>query len=171
VDALDGTADVAGTVIMTHPGPDPGGRAVRDATLAAAAALSNVIAVPALGVWYPGVLAASDVVVGNSSSGIIEAASVDVPAVDVGIRQAGRLRATSVIHVEDGRESVAAGVRAALNGPRQQDTINPYGDGRAAARIADLILRTRRPAGPKRFLDLDPRAIHEADEKETLPDE
>lgn len=171
VDALLGTAEAAASVIVTHPGPDPGGHAVRDALLAAADGLPNVVVVPALGARYPAVLAACDVVVGNSSSGIIEAATVDVPAVDVGTRQAGRLRASTVRHVEDGRENVRAEVVAALAAPRPDGTLNPYGDGRAAARIAELILQTRRPAGPKRFRDLDPGAVRRADQKETLPDE
>ncbi|WP_425956287.1 UDP-N-acetylglucosamine 2-epimerase [Xylanimonas sp. McL0601] len=157
LDALAGTAEAAGTVILTHPGPDPGGHAVRDALLAAVETFPNVVAVPALGSRYPRVLAACDVVVGNSSSGIIEAASADVPAVDVGARQAGRLRAATVVHVEDGRENVSAGIRKVLEGPRPHHTVNPYGDGHAAARIAELIVQVRRPAGPKRFHDLDAR--------------
>jgi UDP-N-acetylglucosamine 2-epimerase (non-hydrolysing) len=170
VDALRGTADAAATVILTHPGPDPGGHAVRDALLAEVEGLPNVVAVPALGARYPRVLAACDVVVGNSSSGIIEAATVDVPAVDVGTRQAGRLRAATVTHVDDGRDNVRAGVLAAFAAPRPDGTINPYGDGRAAARIAELILQTRRPAGPKRFRDLDPGAAPGGPEGD-LPDE
>jgi UDP-N-acetylglucosamine 2-epimerase (non-hydrolysing) len=171
VDALIGTADIAATVIATYPGPDPGGLQVRDAMLAVVDSLPNAIAVPALGARYPQVLAACDVVVGNSSSGIIEAASVDVPAIDVGMRQAGRLRASTVLHVDDGRENVSEGLRRVLGRPRPHDTINPYGDGRAAFRIAELIARARRPAGPKHFHDLDLRGIREADQKETLPDE
>lgn len=156
VDALVGTAEASGTVIATYPGPDPGGQAVREALLAAVETLPNVVAVPALGSRYPAALAACDVVVGNSSSGVIEAATVNVPAVDVGTRQAGRLRAASVSHVDDGRENVKAAVLAALAGPRPHDTINPYGDGRAGAYIAELILPLRRPAGPKRFRDVQP---------------
>jgi len=171
VDALRGTSEAAATVILTHPGPDPGGHAVRDALLAAAKTLPNVSVVPALGSRYPRMLAACDVVAGNSSSGVIEAAMVNVPAVDIGIRQAGRLRASSVSHVDDGFENVKRGVERALAAPRPSDTINPYGDGRAAARIAELILQARRPAGPKRFRDLDARVIHSAEQKETLPDE
>ncbi|WP_243063533.1 UDP-N-acetylglucosamine 2-epimerase [Humibacter sp. RRB41] len=171
VDALLGTADAAATVIVTHPGPDPGGYAVRDALLTAVETLPNVVAVPALGARYPRVLAACDVVVGNSSSGIIEAATVNVPAVDVGTRQTGRLRAATVTHVDDGRENVKAGVQRALASPHPHGTMNPYGDGRAAARIAELILQIRRPAGPKRFRDLDARVIRRADQKETLHDE
>ncbi|GAA4165618.1 hypothetical protein GCM10022286_29150 [Gryllotalpicola daejeonensis] len=167
VEALAGTAAEAGTVIATYPGPDPGGHTVRDALLEAARRLPNVVVVPALGARYPRVLAACDVVVGNSSSGIIEAASVDVPAVDVGTRQAGRLRADTVAHVDDGLENVRGAVRAVLARARPRETINPYGDGRAAVRIAEVISGVRRPAGPKRFRDLESRAAAWADQKET----
>jgi UDP-N-acetylglucosamine 2-epimerase (non-hydrolysing) len=159
VDALVGTARAAQTVIATSPGPDPGGMAVRDAVAAAAQQLPFVAVVPSLGAHYPRVLASADIVVGNSSSGIIEAASVAVPAVDVGARQSGRLRAASVTHVDDGAEAVEAGVRAALAGTGSGDVVNPYGDGHAALRIVEVILHTRRPAGPKRFRDIAPRTI------------
>ena len=171
VDALSATSETVGTVIATYPGPDPGGQAVREAMLTSASTLPNVVAVPSLGALYPGVLASCDVVVGNSSSGVIESASVRVPAVDIGVRQEGRLRASSVTHVDDGHENVRRGVRAALDEPRPHDTINPYGNGHASDRIAELIMHTRRPAAPKRFRDLDPRIIRGTDQKETSPDE
>lgn len=155
VEALAGTADAAATVILTYPGPDPGGVAVREALLAEVARHPGVVAVPALGGRYPRVLAACDVVVGNSSSGVIEAATVDVPSVDVGSRQAGRLRAETVVHVDDGREKVRAGIESVLRAPRPHRTVNPYGDGQAGRSIADVVLRTRCPAGPKRFHDLE----------------
>ncbi len=56
-------------------------------------------------------LAAADVVVGNSSSGVIEAATVHVPAVDVGERQRGRLRGDNVVHADEGRAAVEAALR------------------------------------------------------------
>ncbi len=155
VAALQGTADAAATVIATYPGPDPGGVAVRDALLAEVERLPHVVAVPALGARYPSVLAACDVVVGNSSSGVIEAATVDVPAVDVGSRQSGRLRAATVAHAADGRDQVRAAVEQVLAAPRPHGTENPYGDGHAGPRIAELVLHTRRPAGPKHFHDLE----------------
>lgn len=154
VAALDGTADVAGAVIVTHPGPDPGGSVVRDALIAAAATRENVVVVPSLGARYPTVLAACDVVVGNSSSGVIEAASVGVPAVDVGNRQAGRLRAESVRHAEDGRLSVAGAVRGALAAPRGTPVANPYGDGHAAGRISAVVADAMGRAGAKRFREV-----------------
>jgi UDP-hydrolysing UDP-N-acetyl-D-glucosamine 2-epimerase len=80
--------------------------------------------------------------VGNSSSGIIEAASFGLPVVDVGDRQRGRIRPANVVHAEptvseirDALERVLSeGFRAGLAGLE-----NPYGDGHASPRIADVL--------------------------------
>ncbi|RYE75072.1 MAG: UDP-N-acetylglucosamine 2-epimerase (hydrolyzing), partial [Myxococcales bacterium] len=94
-EALAATAATCGTVIATHPGPDVGSAEILEAL--ESNPHDNVVVVKSLGRDYPGVLAASDVIVGNSSSGVIEAASVGVPAVDIGERQRGRLRGDNVI--------------------------------------------------------------------------
>jgi len=85
--------------------------------------------------------------VGNSSSGLIEAPTFALPVVNIGTRQAGRVRAKNVIDVGYYKDEITAGIvravapefRATLEGLR-----NPYGDGRAAdivvARLADVAL-------------------------------
>jgi UDP-N-acetylglucosamine 2-epimerase len=96
--------------------------------------------------------------VGNSSSAIIEAPSFGLPAVNVGIRQEGRLRAANVIDVGPSREQIAAGIRRAL-APHFRESlrglVNPYGDGHAAPRIAEVLATVE--LGPrllrKRFVD------------------
>ena len=73
--------------------------------------------------------------VGNSSSGLIEAPSFELPVVNIGDRQRGRLRAINVIDVGHGRAEIAAGIARALDpGFRRRlaGLPNPYGDGRAA---------------------------------------
>jgi GDP/UDP-N,N'-diacetylbacillosamine 2-epimerase (hydrolysing) len=82
--------------------------------------------------------------VGNSSSGLIEAPSFELPVVNVGARQAGRLRAANVVDVDPERDEILAGLEAVLApGFRAglRGLANPYGDGRAAERIA-RVLRT-----------------------------
>lgn len=86
----------------------------------------------------------SGVMIGNSSAGLIEAAALRLPAVNVGPRQAGRERPDNVIDAERG-DQVAAAIERALRLPRQNLT-HPYGDGRAGERTAALLA------------DLDPRA-------------
>jgi len=82
---------------------------------------------------------ARGVLVGNSSAGLIEAAALGLPAVDVGPRQAGRERPASALHA-DGRS--AEDVRDAVERARALDRSaisHPYGDGRAGPRIAALL--------------------------------
>ena len=127
---------------MTHPGFDDGRDEVLAALLGVAAGQPRAVVVEALGAAYPAVLASADLVVGNSSSGVIEAATFGLPVVDIGIRQAGRLRASNVMHSDDGSEAVARAVAAALTPEfRQQaaDVENPYGNGQAARHIVQVV--------------------------------
>ena len=89
------------------------------------------------------------VLVGNSSAGLIEAAVLGVPAVNIGARQAGRERAGNVVDIpRETPDAVAAGVTAAL-ALDARSAPHPYGDGRAGERIA-AILATEDPHAPGR---------------------
>lgn len=86
------------------------------------------------------------VLVGNSSAGLIEAAALGVPVVNVGPRQAGRERAGHVVDVEPAGAAVphAQSVREAIDAaraPGRPRGDHPYGDGDAGPRIADLLAR------------------------------
>lgn len=84
----------------------------------------------------------SAVLVGNSSSGIIESASLGVPAVNVGDRQAGRLKCgPNVIDCGETFESIRRAIGRALKRPRQRPGRSVYGDGRAGQRIARTLER------------------------------
>jgi UDP-N-acetylglucosamine 2-epimerase len=82
--------------------------------------------------------------VGNSSSGLIEAPTFGLPVVNIGNRQRGRLRGDNVIDVGHDRSEIQNGIAAALT-PGLRDRLrgapNPYGDGGAAVRIADVLRR------------------------------
>jgi UDP-N-acetylglucosamine 2-epimerase (non-hydrolysing) len=150
LEAAEATLAQCGTVIATWPGMDPG----RDEIIAALAQLAvaepRFRFVEALGRNYPSVLRSVDVVVGNSSSGVIEAATARTAAVDVGERQRGRLRGGNVIHVAEGRAAVAEGVKRALSPAFQEDCLNvqnPYGVGDASQRIVDIVRAA--PASPR----------------------
>lgn len=87
-------------------------------------------------------LALAGLLLGNSSSGIMEAPSLALPTVNIGIRQRGRERAANVIDAPaDAAAIVAAAERAAS--PRFRASLagmaNPYGDGRAGERIAQIL--------------------------------
>lgn len=91
---------------------------------------------------YLAMLHAATCLVGNSSSGIIEAASFGLPVVNVGNRQAGRLHGRNVIDVPCEREAIAAGIRQALDPAFRRSLagmINSYGDGHASERIVQVL--------------------------------
>ena len=94
---------------------------------------------------YLGLLRHADVMVGNSSSGILESASFGLPTVDIGDRQRGRLRPENVIHCECTRPEIAAAIRKGLDPVFREKLngyVNPYGDGHAAERMTEIIRRT-----------------------------
>lgn len=132
-----------GAAMALYPGADPGTSSVAAELADAACRHDNFTDVKNLGNRYLSVLAAADVLIGNSSSGIIEAASLSLPVVNIGDRQRGRLRPQNVIDVPNDQEAIDSAIehacshqfRAALDG-----ISNPYGDGAAANRILEAIL-------------------------------
>lgn len=81
------------------------------------------------------------VLVGNSSAGLIEAAALGLPSVDIGQRQSGRERPSSVVHVaHEDEHSIATGINTALAMDRS-GLGHPYGDGCAGERTAELLAR------------------------------
>ncbi len=156
---LRAVTDVAGSVIITHPGLDAGREAVLAEIEEAVAASPHVVATPGLGAQYLPVLAAVDVMVGNSSSGVLEAASFGVPVVDVGDRQRGRARAANVLHAREDVEAITTAVRRCLEPEfraQSRGVTNLYGDGHAAPRIVSAMrFAAAGGLGRKRFIDLD----------------
>jgi GDP/UDP-N,N'-diacetylbacillosamine 2-epimerase (hydrolysing) len=83
-------------------------------------------------------LAAADVMVGNSSSGIIEAAAFGLPVVNVGDRQRERERSANVIDVQIEARAIGAAIEHALAAGKRE-VANVYGDGQASQRIVELL--------------------------------
>ncbi len=82
------------------------------------------------------------VMLGNSSAGILEAASLRVPVVNVGRRQAGRVRPDNVLDVPTERTAIATALRRTVEPEFRAglgDMTNPYGDGHAVGRIVDAL--------------------------------
>ena len=80
--------------------------------------------------------------IGNSSSGIMEAASFALPVVNVGMRQQGRERARNVIDVESEAKTIRSALRMALTPKFRQGLLgmrNPYGNGTAARTITQVL--------------------------------
>jgi UDP-N-acetylglucosamine 2-epimerase (non-hydrolysing)/GDP/UDP-N,N'-diacetylbacillosamine 2-epimerase (hydrolysing) len=99
---------------------------------------------------YLGLLKNVGALVGNSSSGIIESTSLEVPAVNVGIRQRGREHAGNVIDVPAETRAIRRAIQKALS-PEFRRSIrglkSPYGDGQAAKIITRVL--TKAPLGEK----------------------
>ncbi|HOW27020.1 MAG TPA: UDP-N-acetylglucosamine 2-epimerase [Elusimicrobiota bacterium] len=133
-------------VLFTASNADVGGRAIMsriDGFVRAHPGRS--VCVPSLGAArYLSAVSYVDAVVGNSSSGIIEAPSLGTPTVNVGDRQKGRLMAPSVINCRGDEPSIRAAIRQALSVSFQKRCSrvrNPYGDGRTARRIVAVLKR------------------------------
>jgi GDP/UDP-N,N'-diacetylbacillosamine 2-epimerase (hydrolysing) len=96
--------------------------------------------------------------VGNSSSGIIEAGTFQLPVVNIGTRQEGRIRGAHVIDVDESRGAISRGIKTAMSTAFRQSlagTENPYGNGRSAERIVSLLksMPRGRTLIVKRFVD------------------
>lgn len=99
-----------------------------------------------------------DAVVGNSSSGIIEAPSMKVATINIGDRQKGRLAAESIIHCDPEKESIEKAFKK-LHSQKFQDSLsqvqNPYGNGGAAKKIIKFLKTCQLDAiKPKEFKDI-----------------
>ena len=129
--------------VFTLPNADTSGREVRSRILDFVERTKTARAVESLGTQgYFSLMAAAAAMLGNSSSGLLEAPSFKLPVVNVGSRQRGRIRAANVIDCEPNREEIGEALVRALD-PAFRGSLaglsNPYGDGRAAGRIVDRL--------------------------------
>jgi UDP-hydrolysing UDP-N-acetyl-D-glucosamine 2-epimerase len=134
-----------GEMILTYPNADTAGRVIIEHLEDWAARHPQARLSRSLGEqMYCSLLREAAVMVGNSSSGLIEAPSFALPVVNIGSRQRGRLRGANVIDVAPTRGDIRRGIETAL-GPGFREALrgmpNPYGDGTAAPRIAAILRR------------------------------
>ncbi len=131
-------------IVITKSNADMAGREINALIDAYAAGQAERVFVAAsLGQQrYLSVLAQVDAVVGNSSSGIIEAPALGKPTVNIGPRQQGRVRAPSVIDCADEIQSIVEAIERALSPDMQAlaaHRVSPYGGGGASKRIKDVL--------------------------------
>ena len=113
--------------------------------------------VPNLGAHrYYSAMAHAEAMVGNSSSGIVEAASLGLPVINIGDRQLGRERSANTLDVPSDAEALREALRTVLtpgHGASLAGVENIYGDGRAAPRIGAALVGFLRdsPGIRKRF--------------------
>lgn len=125
-------------IICLEPNSDAGGHLLRDAIEEYRANKSMTILKHLPRSAFIDCLTHVDVLLGNSSSGIIEAASFDLIAVNVGSRQNMRECGNNVIHVGDSLDAVGHGLDEALKRTRQKYH-NLYGDGQTGKRCYHLL--------------------------------
>lgn len=143
IDELLAALETSGlAVIFTLPNADTSGRVVRDRIERYAAAHPGAHICDNLGPLYFSLMAAAAAMAGNSSSGIIEAASFGLPVVNVGDRQRGRLRDRNVIDAPPERSAIGAAIRRACSPAFRaslRGLVNPYGRGDAARTIVERL--------------------------------
>ena len=138
--------------VITAPNADAGGHAIREFWDRWVPDRQGAFLREALGeARYWGILRIAAAVLGNSSSGIIEAPALGIPVVNVGARQAGRFRYGSVRDVPADPHAVADALAAALREGRSE-VVDGYPTGPAAPRIVEALARWEMPRPPrKRF--------------------
>jgi UDP-hydrolysing UDP-N-acetyl-D-glucosamine 2-epimerase len=147
------------SIIFTGVNADPGYRAINDAIKAFVALRPDrAFHFTSLGSErYWAALRLADVVVGNSSSGILEAPAVGVPSINIGDRQRGRLRAGSIIDCPADSAAILASLARIFEGRFHPDPSvePPYGRGGASEKIAGTLQQIGlHGAFPKHFHDL-----------------
>lgn len=131
-------------IIFTRPNSDTGGRIINELIDSYAATNSSRVKVYAnLGtINYLSVMKYADVIIGNSSSGLVETPFFKKPTINIGDRQKGRLKATSVINCNADALQVSDGIMMALSSEFQAQLLNtrsPYGMGNVSNRIKNVI--------------------------------
>ncbi len=130
-------------ILFCYPNADAGSRSLMERSRAFAARHSTAkIFVNLDAVTYWSLLRCVAVMLGNSSSGIMETASFALPTVNVGLRQKGRERALNVLDAEPEKAAILEWIAEARSAAFRTSLVgmtNPYGDGHAAERIVQVL--------------------------------
>lgn len=130
--------------IVTKANADHGGAQINLLLEQAGKEIKNVHVFASLGVLrYLSLVKGAQFVLGNSSSGIVEAPALKVPTVNIGDRQKGRLQAESVINCKSDKRSICKAINKAISKEFQKtyaSVVSCYGDGHAAEKIANKIV-------------------------------
>lgn len=151
--AADG---IESQIVFTYPNTDTGSAAIIDAIEAYCRRRSDCQVHASLGrERYLNLLHSADCMVGNSSSGIVEAPSFELPVVNIGDRQRGRIISANIVNASTDTQAVARAWEKALDQAfrrKLSGLTNPYGDGHAVERIL----------GRLKTVDLDRRLVAKA---------
>lgn len=132
-------------IVFCFPNADAGSRELVNRSRKFCSQRSNAhlfVNVPHLHYWS--MLKNAQLIIGNSSSGIMESPSLEVPCVNIGIRQQGRQRAINIVDVAPVADEILAGVARAISSEFRESLLgmaNPYGNGVAGERIAAILAK------------------------------
>jgi GDP/UDP-N,N'-diacetylbacillosamine 2-epimerase (hydrolysing) len=143
---LESVQEIPAEKIVIYPNADTGGRAMIKV-------IKKFENIPRFHIFpsishsdFLNLLRISSAIVGNSSSGIIEAPSFGVPAINIGSRQHNRQKGENVIECGYDKIKISAAIHDALNDEefkcRVKKAKNPYGDGKSGDRIIDILEKT-----------------------------
>jgi UDP-hydrolysing UDP-N-acetyl-D-glucosamine 2-epimerase len=137
-------SQIESQILFVYPNSDAGSRQLIERTQTFASSRPNThVFVNLDAVTYWSLLRCVDLLVGNSSSGIMETASFALPTVNVGMRQQGRERAPNIIDTIADPDAITSAIHQAMS-PSFRASLagmaNPYGDGQAAGRILQVLV-------------------------------
>lgn len=145
-------------LIFTMPNSDTGGREIIAMINNYSEQRENAYAFTNLGQKrYLSTLKYVDLVIGNSSSGIVEVPFMGIPTLNIGDRQKGRIMGESIVNVKCDEKEIVKGITACLNRKKAIGKMkNPYGNGTAAKQMLNIIKKkTGKISSKKKFFDLD----------------
>lgn len=142
-ETLDALVELETQTIIIYPNADAGGRKIIEIIkdYENYPFIHTYKSIPSI--EYLSLMNIASVMVGNSSSGIIEAPSFKLPAVNIGSRQEGRERTSNVINVDYDKEEIKGAIIKAIYDKEFKEILqnceNPYGDGKTGKRVADIL--------------------------------
>ena len=148
--------------IITMANADAGGRKINEIWIKESKKRANWLVVTSLGAMkYLSAVKYAKLVIGNSSSGIIEAPSMGVPTINIGDRQKGRMMADSVISCEPETQSIVSTMEVGLKEEFQANAKrvkSPFGDGTTSEQIMKCLLKyldDKKETNEKKFYDIE----------------
>lgn len=141
LDACESRKDLA--FVFTKANADTDGRLINQTIQSYVERNNHFLLVDSLGSKkFLSALKYAKMVIGNSSSGIIEAPSFSIPTINIGDRQRGRIQSKSIINCKPEKQSILEAMKLAESDAfltTIRHTINPYGDGNTSEKIVNII--------------------------------
>lgn len=148
--------------IITMANADAGGRVINEIWQKEGKKCENWLVVPSLGVLrYLSAVKYAKLVIGNSSSGVIEVPALGTPTINIGDRQKGRMMAESVIQCDPAQDQINLAIQKGMTPEFQKMAKNiksPFGDGTTSNQIVQIVLdylRHKNETNEKHFFDID----------------